>query len=39
MRQKIGKHHGKYGERGQGSKVIIGKDNKEEVNVHKNPGI
>jgi hypothetical protein len=27
-------------ERGQGSKVIIGKDIKEEVNVHKkNPGI
>jgi hypothetical protein len=26
-------------ERGQGSKVIIDKDIKEEVNVHKKPGI
>jgi hypothetical protein len=26
-------------ERGQGSKVIIGEDIKEEVNVHKKPGI
>jgi hypothetical protein len=26
-------------ERGQGSKVIIGKDIKGEVNVHKKPGI
>jgi hypothetical protein len=26
-------------ERGQGSMVIIGKDIKEEVNVHKKPGI
>jgi hypothetical protein len=26
-------------ERDQGSKVIIGKDIKEEVNVQKNPGI
>jgi hypothetical protein len=36
--RKIGKHHGNM-ERGQGSKVIIGKDIKEEVNVHKKPGI
>jgi hypothetical protein len=26
-------------ERGQGSKVIISKDIREEVNVHKKPGI